>query len=272
MYQEHLESTPEHLGFTHIEQFSEGKNPPKNEDFVGYNEHTLVLSDGATDKSGQSFEGRTGGELAAELVVNTCLASESTGEELINEVTASLRSLYEKINPAALNDSAFRFAATVVAAKLQGDQLIITQVGDSSFRINGTDVYTNNKIVDTLTANTRKQYIELTRDVAGSRDFIMPLLKVQHVYQNNNDSPLGYGVIDGSPVPSKFIQTFTFNRSEIKSLELVSDGYYSAFPDEVSIDGYEALHKTIEQTDPNKSGAYASTKLSDDRTVVIARF
>lgn len=261
---------PHHLDFTTIEQFSEGKNPPKNEDFVGFNDTTIVLSDGATDKSGQRFNGRSGGELAAELVVTTCLQSNHSGEALITDITSALRSLYEQINPAALTDSSYRFAATVVVAKLSDEDLIITQVGDSSFRINGTDTYVNTKHVDTLTANARKQYIELTNDIAGSRDFILPLLKAQHVYQNNADSPLGYGVIDGSPVPTRFIQTFTFKKSEVSSLELVSDGYYAAFPKTVSIDAYEALHEHIEQVDPHKCGAYLSTKLSDDRTVIIA--
>jgi len=267
---EQLESQARRI-FTGVEVFSEGKNPPKNEDFVGSNETTVVLSDGATDKSGQSFEGRSGGELAAELVVETCLNSDLVGEELVHEISNRLRGLYEHINPNALTDSAFRFAATVVVAKLVNDQIVITQVGDSSFRINSTDTYTNNKIVDTLTANTRKEYIEATSDIAGSRDFIMPLLKAQHVHQNNSDSPLGYGVIDGSPVPSKFIKTYTFKQSDITTLELVSDGYYGAFPQENTLDAYEALHETIERTDPHKCGEFASTKLSDDRTVVIAR-
>lgn len=99
----------------------------------------------------------------------------------------------------------------------------------------------------------------------------MPLLKVQHVHQNNGNSPLGYGVIDGSPVPTEFIKTYTFALSDVSTLELVSDGYYGAFPEETTTDAYEALHETIEQTDPNKCGRYASTKLSDDRTVVIAQ-
>lgn len=267
---EQFNTNPEHLAFINIEQFTEGKNPPKNEDLMGYNENTIVLSDGATDKSGQDFEGRTGGELAAEVVVKVSLGSEKTGEALVTDITTALNSLYEKINPNALNDSAYRFAATLVVAKLVNDQLIITQVGDSSFRINGKETYTNNKIVDALTATTRKHYIELTGDVAGSRDYIMPLLKVQHIYQNNADSPLGYGVIDGSPVPPKFIQTFTFNKDDVTTLELVSDGYYGVFPEATTVDAYEALHKHIEETDPNKCGEFASTKLSDDRTIVIA--
>lgn len=269
---EQHKASREFLEFTNIETFSEGKNPPKNEDFTGHTETTLVLSDGATDKSGQTFEGHTGGELAAQLVVETCLASESYGMDLVNEINEALRAMYERINPNALTDSSYRFAATLVAAKVIGDEIIITQLGDSSFRVNGTDAYTNNKVVDTLTANARKQYIEMTGDIAGSRDFIMPLLKAQHVYQNNNDSPLGYGVIDGTPVPSKFVKTYMFKRSDVTTLELVSDGYYGAFPEEISVSAYETLHETIEQTDPHKYGQFASTKMNDDRTVVIARF
>ncbi len=261
----------ERTTFTDLEVFSVGKNPPRNEDLVGSNETTIVLSDGATDKTGQDFDGHTGGELAAQVVVETSLNSELYGEALAYEVGDALRALYEKINPSALSDSAYRFAATMVVAQLRDDQLIITQVGDSSFRINGRDVYTNNRSIDTLTANARKEYIEATGDIAGSRDFIMPLLKAQHVHQNNNDSTLGFGVIDGSPVPAKFIKTYTFEHRDVTTLEIVSDGYYGAFPSEVSIDAYEALRETIEETDPNKCGEFASTKLNDDRTVIIAR-
>src|SRR5664279_309270 len=99
-----------------IKEFSRGKNPPKNEDLFGHNNTTIVLSDGATDKSGQSFEGKTGGELAAQLVVETCLQSDVYGEELVNEVGVKLRSLYQQINPNALSDSTYRFEATMIVA------------------------------------------------------------------------------------------------------------------------------------------------------------
>jgi len=266
-----MSTSKEPLHFNNIETFSVGKNPPRNEDLIGHNETTIVLSDGATDKTGQDFEGRSGGELAAQVVVETCLNSDLYGDSLVDEVTSNLSALYGIINPNALTDSAYRFAATMVAAKLVGDKLIITQVGDSLFRVNGSDLYANSKDVDVLTANTRKNYIETTGDIAGSRDFIMPLLKVQHKYQNNSEAPLGYGVIDGTPVPPKFVKTYIFNRGDVDTLEIVSDGYYGAFPETLSIAAYEALHEKIEQTDPNKCGEFASTKLSDDRTVVITR-
>ena len=87
--------TKEPYKFANIEQFSEGKNPPKNEDAIGYSETSIVLSDGATDKSGQTFEGRSGGEITSQLVVDVCMRSQANGTELVAEVTDTLKSLYE---------------------------------------------------------------------------------------------------------------------------------------------------------------------------------
>lgn len=257
--------------FKIIETFSEGKQPPKNEDMFGANETCLVLSDGATDKSGQDFDGKSGGEIAASLVIESCLESDVTGLELVAQATSALHSFYETNNPQALTDSAFRVAATLVVARIVANEIIITQVGDSAFRINGTDVYMNESDLNLITANTRKQYIEATHDIAGSRDFIMPLLKAQHRFQNNPDEPIGFGVIDGTPVPTKFIKTYRFPVEAARTIELVSDGYYGVFPAEVSVAAYEELYKTIQADDPDKYKQYASTKTSDDRTVVIVQ-
>lgn len=257
--------------FTITDSFTQGKQPPKNEDKFANTDTALILSDGATDKSGQSFDGRTGGEVASELVVNACLNNEETGEALVELATKAVNDFYRAHNPKALEDSALRISATLVAAKIIDDSLVVTQVGDSAIRINGTDIYDNDAALNIVTAQTRKNYIQATGDVATSRDFIMPLLKAQHVYQNNPDAPIGFGVIDGTPVPAKFVKTYTFLLDQIITIELVSDGYYGAFPAEVSAAAYEAIFSEVEQEDPDKCKKYPSTKTSDDRTVVIAK-
>ncbi len=256
--------------FIDVDIMSMGKNPPKNEDAFRYNESVLVLSDGATDKSGQDLKGQSGGKLAAELVVDACLASKANGADLVNEVSEKLKHLYEQINPKALQDSAFRFAATLLVARIVGSEIIITQVGDSSFRINGIDAHTNSKLVDQLTANARREYIKTTGDIDGGRDFIMPLLKNQHLYQNNATHPLGYEIIDGTPVPEQMIKVFRYPIDTVQTIELVTDGYYNSFPETVSIDAYEALRRHIKDVDPYKFGEFTATKLDDDRTVLIA--
>ncbi|MDN5819781.1 MAG: hypothetical protein L0H38_03445 [bacterium] len=251
--------------------FSEGKNPPKNEDSVGSNETTLVLSDGATDVTGQKFDGKTGGEITSKLVVETCLSSDLNGVELVSEITRRLGELYEQINPRAIDDSKYRFASSLICVRIVGDELLITQVGDSLLRINCSDVYENNKLIDHLTANARKEYIAVTQDVAGSRDFILPLLQAQHTYQNNSDYALSYGVIDGTPIPEQFIKTYTIPTDDTSTVELVSDGYYGEFPDVAEIDAYEELYRHIEAVDPDKCDKFPAVKTSDDRTVMISK-
>jgi hypothetical protein len=63
------------LALFKISSFSKGKEPSKNEDKFGYNSTSLVVSDGATDKTGLRYEQnaesgafRTGGEVAADVV------------------------------------------------------------------------------------------------------------------------------------------------------------------------------------------------------------
>ena len=257
--------------FSHPEIFTEGKNPPKNEDSVGFNETTLVLSDGATDVMGQSFDGKTGGEITSELVVKVCLSSSSNGTELVKEVTESLSELYSTVNPQALNDARYRFASSLLCVRVVEDEIIVTQVGDSLLRINCKDVYENGKLIDQIHANIRKDYIAATGDVEGSRDFILPLLQNQSKYQNNTDFALSYGVIDGTEVPEKFIKTYTLPVAALNTIELVSDGYYGAFPDTAEIEAYEKLYDHIEAVDPDKCNEFASVKTKDDRTAMIAR-
>lgn len=255
-----------------------GKNPPKNEDFTGYNATTIVLSDGATDKTGIRYDDnggddfKTGGEVASRLAVDTVLSSSQSGNDLIAEITAAAQEFYKQHNPEALDNSALRFATTLVAAQIIGDELVVTQVGDSSFRINATDEYTNDKAIDGELAAIRGRYIAETGDIDGGRASIMPRLKTQHKLQNNDQEELGYGAIDGVTIPTKFIKTYRFPLRTIQTIEIVSDGYFGAFPVDPTIDGYERLHEHIEQVDPNKIKEYPSTKTGDDRTVMIVTF
>lgn len=259
--------------------FTAGKNPDRNEDVFGSNTDTLVLADGATDKAGIRYEEdtqtgayKTGGEVAANIVVQTALATDLNGKDLANAITEEIKRYYTKHAPQALEDSAYRFASMMAVARIVGYELVITQIGDVAFRINGKDEYKNDKEIDLINANLRKEYVAKTGDIPGGREHILPRLKEQHKLQNNGEDTLGYGTLDGSPVPEKFIRTFSFPLAEVHILELVTDGYFGAFPAEATIEAYEELHVHIETVDPHKIGDFPSTKTSDDRTVLIAKF
>ena len=253
-----------------VEIFTQGKNDPKNEDKFGYSETSFVVSDGATDKTGLSFNGKTGGEIIAQLIVDETINTNLSGKDLVEYLTKKVVNLYNEINPEAIMDSKKRFAATVVCVRIENEKVLVTQVGDTSFRINGSDLYANNKVIDDINAKARSEYIKETGDILGGREHIMENLKKQYMYQNNMNSEFGYGCIDGLEVPEKFVNFFEFSLSDVKTIELISDGYFS-IPDEVSIDAYEEEYKKVEEEDPDKYIKYLSTKSKDDRTIVIIR-
>lgn len=257
-----------------IQVFTKGKNTNRNVDYVGHNDTTIALSDGATDKTGIQYDNiggsfKTGGEIASRLLVKVALGSNAYGNKLIGQATEAVQEFYKAHNPAALCDSALRFSATLIAVKFIDDDIVITQVGDSLFRVNGKYVYANDKLIDAELAAVRAKHFKANGDIEGARASIMPRLKTQHLLQNNNTEELGYGVIDGATVPEKFIKTYRFSVRTIRILEIVSDGYFGAFPDIHTIDEYEKLREHVEKIDPYKTKAYASTKIGDDRTVAI---
>jgi len=257
-----------------LQSFTQGKSLERNEDAFGYNDTSIVLSDGATDKTGARYEQdtKTGGEVASRLVVEEALSTNLNGQELVDAVTERFRQYYQQYAPEAVVDPTRRFAATMVVARIVGLELVVTQVGDSSFRINGVDEFTNDKQIDKINSGLRAGYIKRTGDVPGGRKHILPRLQKQYKLQNNPDDELGYGAIDGSSVPAKFVKTFSFPLTDVRTLEVVTDGYFGAFPREVSIEAYEKLYEHIQQVDPHKIGEFASTKPDDDRTVLIAKF
>lgn len=266
--------------YFNLSVFSAGKTNFRNEDAYGFNETTIILTDGATDKSnlkyeveGQPGKYRTGGEVAADIVVQAALSNDLNGKEFVDTVTEAMRQYYDKYAPAALEHSGFRFSAGgTVLARVVADSLVITQIGDVAFRINEKDVHIDSNLMDYINASIRKRYIDRTGDIPGGREHIMPLLREQHVLHNNDTSDFGYGVLDGSEVPDKFICTFSFDLASIKTLELVTDGYMGSFPVQASVKAYEDMHSYIEEVDPHKINQFISTKPADDRTVLIANF
>jgi len=252
------------------EVFTKGKTPELNEDAYGYNDHTWVVCDGVSDKSGELYNGKRGGELTAPLVVDTVLGSDKFGIELVARITARIQDLYRDVNPRALVDHNYQFGSTMIAARRQGDEIIVTQVGDSPFRVNGRDEYTQPMEIDRVNAGRRKEYIEATGDVEGARAHILPYLKDQLQYANNPDHKYGYGVLNGFDVPEKYVKVYRFRADKVHTIELVTDGY-ADFPKEVSIDAYEKLHREILEDDPTRTKKYVWTKVADDRTVLIGR-
>jgi hypothetical protein len=98
----------------------------------------------------------------------------------------------------------------------------------------------------------------------------------QGKFQNAEDLKLGYGVIDGFAVPSRYIETFSMPLAEVETIELFSDGYFSPGKG-FGVAAWEKEFERVEHEDPHKIGRYMSTKgstreaLTDDRTYLGVR-
>lgn len=255
-----------------VQTFSKGKIENKNEDYFDYNDACFVIADGATDKSGKKYNGKTGGELVSRIVVKECLSTNLNGVKLVNYLNNKIQELYADLNIIdEIQDPKFRFTCGFICIRIIGNKILITYLGDLSYRINGSEIYQETKQIDNENSEARSKYIRETSDVNGSRDHIMPLLLKQFKYQNNPEEPLGYGVIDGTKTPSKFVKTFEYDLEKIHTIELFSDGYFDV-PQEVLIEAWEKSFEKVEKEDPDKWKKYKSTKSKDDRTIAIIEF
>lgn len=255
-----------------VYSFSRGKNKNKNEDFFGYNKNSFIVVDGSTDKSGFTYQGMTGGEIISRLVAKESLSCQLNGEDLAIYLNNKVASLYKKMNILdKVKMPKNRFSCGFVLGRISGKNLIITYLGDLGFRINNSYIYKYEKIVDILNSQKRSDYIKKTQDIQGSRKYIIPYILNNFKYQNNPKHKFGYGVIDGTKTPSKFIKVFNYKLSDIKTLEIFTDGYFS-LAEKPFINSWEKSFKKVEREDPDKWKKYKSTKSKDDRTILIIKF
>ena len=259
----------------HVETFTQGKTEKRNEDFFGYNDSTFVLADGATDKSGKTYDGKTGGEIISKLIVKTCLETNLNGPPLVSELNNRVLQIYHNLDIAdeVRKIPQNRFSGTFVCIRIIAGELIATILGDVSYRLNKTEVHLYQKQIDIDNANLRAQYIEETGDIMGSRRFLYPHLIKQYAYQNLPNHPLGYGAVDGSTTPDDYVKMKCYPLSVIQSIEIFSDGYYYQPPMRgITPADWEARFKEIHKADPHKYQTYKSTKSIDDRTVMTITF
>jgi hypothetical protein len=121
---------------------------------------------------------------------------------------------------------------------------------------------------------------KLTRELPGipvedmTRLALDGIVGAQGAYQNREDHPLGYACLDGYGPKPAAVETFERPKSEVRTIELYTDGYF-ALPEKPTVASWEAKADEVERIDFAKVKEYASTKGSlgrlraDDRTVVI---
>ncbi len=153
---------------TSIEAFTQAKdkeNPDSNEDrFVAVDDRIYAVIDGATDKSGQTYDGLTGGRIAGRILEEVLRSEDAkrgegeiTASTILNAVNRGLRRQYDLHGIAgAIRREPWRgFAAQVSIAVREGGDYRFIVVGDTGLRINGREIFFDRKPGDTICAQLR---------------------------------------------------------------------------------------------------------------------
>lgn len=249
-----------------LEVFTAPKNSSADsEDVYVCTDDFAAVVDGATDKSGKLWDGKTGGRLVAEIcasVIET-LPADVTAHEAVESLTEHVARTVGDVRPD------HRPSCSVVIFSLKRRQL--WRVGDCSagYVVQGElQPWPGGKEIDLVTSNMRAAYLlaaQLTRqldlsadpDADPGREIILPLLRTQYAFANIDPSlPFAFGVINGQPVPSAFIEVLDVPAAATEVV-LCSDGYLEVSP---TLTMSEDLLSRSLLEDPRRIGVYRSTK------------
>jgi hypothetical protein len=166
-----------------IEAFSEGKYldaPEANEDQflvlpgIGY-----AVFDGATDNTGQLYDGKRGGWHASRIAMRAVgdflldpEKRELRPERLIEHISAAFRASYVRhgILETMRGDPALRFGATLTLAADLGETFRFVLIGDSGLRINGAEGFINDPGHDLITASLRVEGYRMVEEAGGGAE------------------------------------------------------------------------------------------------------
>jgi hypothetical protein len=111
---------------------------------------------------------------------------------------------------------------------------------------------------------------------ASVLEFLQLGIVTQHHWANRGDSPLGFATLNGGRLAGEGRLSFSRPKSEVRSIELFTDGYFT-LPQDVDLQAWEEEFSRIEALDPHKLSECPAVKgstteeFSDDRTVLILR-
>jgi hypothetical protein len=249
-----------------LEQHVVGKHPDQRlcEDMVVVHGPFVAVIDGATDKSGKRItttEGSiTSGRFAASVLataVESLQAGVSPAAAVRHFTTVLGAAIDEACGPSEPNE---RPSASIVM--LDTSAGLVWRVGDCPFRIDA-DTWNTPKRIDRVTSNFRAAFLAATaggyRDDPSctdpGREAILPLLRAQGNLANVLGE-FGYGVLNGTPVPPRFIEVVQLPEAACEVV-LASDGYPSLPP---TLAEAEAELARLLVLDPSCVGPLRSTK------------
>jgi hypothetical protein len=222
------------MAFQIIEQFCEGKGKPEAcEDRLVITPHFVAVIDGATS-SAPLASGKAGGIVAAEAIARVVQTLPADCDAL-TFVKLATQAVHEDTGHWP-DESKNRPCAAVVVYSAARQE--VWRVCDGHFMLDG-QAYLGEKYIDTIPYTYRSTIIrgrlklgisavaeEL--ELARTTKPLKAYTDLQAAYNNDPDDRMGYGVINGLPVPEKFIEIHSARG--VTEIVLCSDGFFAPAP------------------------------------------
>ena len=248
-----------------------------NEDGFLVNDAFVAVVDGATSKTGIMTDGRTGGQIMRDNIIETIASLPAD-----IDCTDAVRIIQSRLLREASEVQIGRAAASAIIYSIERHE--IWAIGDCQMLV-GDKEYTFKKRIDELLAELRgvairaliksgKRMDEL-REHDEARDLIQPFLLMQLQFENTDDD-YGYCVLNNNTAIDKY-PFAKIERIKVDGREVVlaSDGYPRLMN---TFEESEHLLQTIIERDPlcymenpGTKGLYKDNNSYDDRTYVRFR-
>ena len=241
-----------------IEQFVQGKAGPRLcEDTIYTSDAFIAVIDGESAKASIQFDGQNPGKVAGQIIrqVLADLPPKASSDHFIREVNLSIRDYYaaKQLDPKL---KAVGLQAVAVIYSLQRQEIWL--IGDCQALVNGQH-YQKPRPADQVLSDMRRliAYTEMRIDKQDPASYfaqedsarlqILPWLVRMTTFANQSDSPYGYAVLNGNPIPRDLIQIIPVTSASPSEIVLASNGYPELAP---TLEASEAKLQELLVADP----------------------
>lgn len=214
-----------------LEQYQKGKISDKLcEDRLVVTDKFIAVIDGVTSKSGFSYQGKSTGFLAAQMVVQAVREAKKkdTYKDILQCCQKKISEFYEY---SGFTEDWKKNGPQAVAVIYSDYYRKIWMIGDCQAMIDGKR-FVNPKKSDLVLADFRsmilwKLHQEKKLDFLSGdegREVILPWILAATVFSNDDSTPYGYAVINGESIPEGLIKTISLD-DQAHEIVLASDGY-----------------------------------------------
>lgn len=263
-----------------------------NEDAIFYNENLLIVMDAATTLTKVNFtseesDGCWLSKNTVSLLSKLLCDSAISIADALEKVSKILK---DEIDALGCNDKELYPSGSIMIARIVNDTVEVFSIGDCSAIIEFKNSSKKEMLIyDDAVSKLDKSVVnklEKLREHSGKDivDLIPQIKEMLVENRNKRNKENGYWIFDPTGIAIKYATTLKFNCNDIKSIALMSDGFYSIsmfenfshnadiisalknrLAEKLIDDIFEELNKD------EKLNKYPRFKVKDDASVVFAK-